>query len=119
MREEIMGFMTELSFPALLAALVGLTNILTEVTKRVLAVKKAEWIVLLWAEGLSLTAMLLRSTPMGPVGWALAAAEGLVWGGVTAYAAMFGYDALYERVPETLRALVGYLNGGTGDAEQP
>lgn len=114
-----MRFMTELSFPALLTALVGLTNILTEVSKRVLAVKKAEWVVLLWAESLSLTAMLLRSAPTDPLGWALAAAEGLIWGGVTAYAAMFGYDALYERVPEALRTLVGYLNGGAGDAEQP
>lgn len=114
-----MGFMTEMSFPALLAAVVGLTNVLTEVTKRVIAVKKAERVVLFWALGLSLTAMLLRAAPQSVMDWLLAGLEGLVWGGLAAYAAMFGYDALYERVPESLHTLVRYLNGGTADAEQP
>lgn len=113
-----MEFLTEAGFPALLAALVGLTNVLTEVTKRVTTVKKAERVAVLWAVGLSLAAALLRGAPTNAAEWLLRAGEGVIWGGVAAYAAMFGYDALYERVPETLRTLVGYLNG-SGDAEQP
>lgn len=113
-----MDFMTEWSLPALMAALAGLTNVLTEVTKRVVTVKKAERIVLLWAMGLSLAAALLRGAPASLTGWLLTGLEGLVLGGMAAYAAMFGYDALYERIPETLHTLVRYLNGKT-DAEQP
>ncbi len=111
-----MDFLQEMNTAALFAALVGLTNVLTEVTKRVLPLKKAEIAVVLWAVGLSVAAALLR-TAHGE--WFCAAISGAVGGGVVAYAAMFGYDALYERLPEAAGTFVRYLSGDEKDAEQP
>ncbi len=111
-----MSFLQEMNSAAVFAVLVGLTNILTEVTKRVLPLKKAERAVLLWAVGLSLVATLLRATDGG---WLSAALCGVIGGGVVAYAAMFGYDALYERLPEAAGTFVRYLSSGGRNAEQP
>ncbi len=107
-----MDFVQEMNVAALFAALVGLSNVLTEVTKRVLPLKKAEAAVVLWAVGLSLAAALLRMEGCGWGYWAAVGFHGVVGGGVVAYAAMFGYDALYERLPEAVRTLVSYLGGG-------
>ena len=114
-----MSFLKEMNAAALFAVLVGLTNVLTEVTKRLLTLKKAEAAVVFWAVSLSLAAALLRVTGGGAAAWSAAAFGGLIGGGVVAYAAMFGYDALYERLPEAMNTLVGYLNGGGKNAEQP
>lgn len=115
-----MDFLKEMSVPALFAILVGLTNILTEVTKRVLALKKAEVAVVFWAVSLTAAAVMLKAAGSSGKIQLLAAASGIIGGGVVAYAAMFGYDALYERLPEALRVLVGYLNGREENhAQQP
>lgn len=111
-----MNFLLEMSTVALFAVLVGLTNVLTEVTKRVLPLKKAEGAVLFWAVSLSIAAAALR---LPDSGWLTAVLGGVIGGGVVAYAAMFGYDALYERLPEAAGTFVKYLSGGGRDAEQP
>ena len=110
-----MDFLAEMSTASLFMALVGLTNILTEVTKRIAPLKKAEYAVVFWAVCLSVAVTLLQFNGEGCEKWVLEVLEGVIEGGLVAYAAMFGYDALYERLPEALRTMVRYLNGGDED----
>lgn len=109
--------------PALIAALVGGVNVLTEVTKKVVTVHKAERAALLWAVALTLCAALGAVWLEGWTGWqayTAAGAAGLLGGGVVAYAAMFGYDELYEKVLAVVGSLFDYLGRkGDGDDQQP
>lgn len=101
-----------ITLPALLAALVGGTNVLTEVTKKVVTVHKAERVALLWAEVLTLCAAFGAVLLQGWTNWqayAVAGAGGLLAGGVVAYAAMFGYDELYDKALAVVGSVFDYL----------
>ena len=110
-----------ITMPALLAALVGGTNILVEVTKKVISVHKAERVALLWAEVLTLCAAFGAVLLQGWTGWqpfAVAGVGGLLGGAVVAYAAMFGYDELYSKVLAVVGSVFDYLGQrGSGDGE--
>lgn len=106
--------------PVLVAALVAVVNVLTEVTKRLLPVKKAPRVVTVWACllacGCAIAACIMQGwTGFGAV--TLAGAVGLLAGGLIAYAAMFGYDELYQDVVKVLQQLLDYRGPGKGETE--
>ncbi len=107
-----------LSAPAVLGILVALTNILTEVTKKILPVRRAERVAVCWAELLSLAAAAAACAARGggAADFLAAAAGGLLGGGVVAYVSMFGYDTLYAKAAALLSELVSYLRGERRDA---
>lgn len=103
-----------ISLPLLIAALVAAVNILTEVTKRIVAVDKPERVVVAWAEALSIACAVAAAFLQGWTLWwmiVIAVAVGALVGALVAYAAMFGYDDLYRGLLDLLGDLVGYLTG--------
>ena len=110
-----MEFAANISMPAVALVLVAMVNVLTEVTKKVWDVRKAEHVVVTWAVVLSVPAAIGLAALQGMTAWwmlLLAAAAGCLLGGLVAYAAMFGYDELYYQVLELLGGFVTYLNQG-------
>ena len=103
-----------ISLPLLITALVAAVNILTEVTKRIVAVDKSERVVVAWAEALSIACAVAAAFLQGWTLWwmiVIAVAVGALVGALVAYAAMFGYDDLYRGLLDLLGELVGYLTG--------
>lgn len=107
-----MKLFTYVSLPALVAGLIAGVNILTELTKKVAEIKRPERAALLWAEllgtGVALAAAWLEGW-VSPAQLAAAVVCGLLLGAAVAYAAMFGYDELYERVVGLIGSIPGYL----------
>ena len=103
------------SIPVLIASLIGGVNVLTEVTKKVVPISKAEPVVLIWAELLSVLSAFVAVWLEGAITWqvyAMAGVCGILGGAVVAYAAMFGYDDLYKRVVGVLGSVFEYMGGG-------
>ena len=97
--------------PLLIAALVAVVNVMTEVTKKLLPVKNAPGVVTLWACLLTGGAAIAAAVMQGWTGFGavtLACIVGLLIGGLIAYAAMLGYDELYRDVVTVLQQLLDY-----------
>lgn len=109
-----------ISTPKLIAALVAAVNILTELTKKIVTVKKPERVVLAWAELLSIAVSATAAVLQGwtaPVPLGIAVAVGALIGALVAYAAMFGYDELYGGVGDLFGGFFGYITGRGGDRD--
>ena len=122
-----MKIFTLISLPVLIAALVAMVNILTEITKKILPVKKPQGVAVAWAILLSIGACIIAAVMQGWTLWwmiLLAAVAGILFGVIVAYVAMFGYDEAYEQIIAIFVSLIEYLNnggkpgdGGNGGAE--
>ena len=113
-----MKIFSYVSLPVLIAALVAMTNIFTEICKRVFTVKVAERVVVLWAialsEGASFAAVVLQGW-INTYAYIGAGVAGVLIGLLVAYAAMYGYDELYGDVVGIFEKLIGYLTGQVKD----
>ena len=110
-----MELFSVISLPALVALLVAAVNILTEITKKILPVKKPQAVAVAWAVLLSAAVCIVAAVMQGWTLWwmiLLAAVAGVLVGVVVAYAAMFGYDEAYAQVIAIFQSLIDYLNGG-------
>ena len=103
------------SLPLLVAALVAMVNIFTEVCKRLVEVKNAQRVVVIWSillsEGASFAAVLLQGW-QSTKAYVMAGGAGVLIGLLVAYAAMYGYDELYKDVLNIFQKLIGYVTGG-------
>ena len=101
--------------PVLIAALVAMVNIFTEVVKRLLPVKVPQRVVVAWSillsEGASFAAVLLQGWQSAKA-YVMAGGAGVLIGLLVAYAAMYGYDELYKDVLNIFEKLIGYITGG-------
>lgn len=101
--------------PVLIAALVAMVNIFTEVVKRLLPVKVPQRVVVGWSillsEGASFAAVLLQGW-QSTNAYVMAGGAGVLIGLLVAYAAMYGYDELYKDVLNIFEKLIGYITGG-------
>lgn len=101
--------------PVLIAALVAMVNIFTEVVKRLLPVKVPQRVVVAWSillsEGASFAAVLLQGW-QSTNAYVMAGGAGVLIGLLVAYAAMYGYDELYKNVLNIFEKLIGYITGG-------
>ena len=116
-----MEFLKDMNVFEMAVALVPLVNIMVEVTKKLVNFKKPESIVVIWSVLLAVSGLLLALAQTGetsPALYALEAAKGVLIGGVVAYAAMFGYDELYDKAAGAVGSLVAYLTGRTADARE-
>ena len=103
------------SLPVLIAALVAMVNIFTEVIKRLFPVKVPQRVVVIWSillsEGASFAAVLLQGW-QSTKAYVMAGGAGVLIGLLVAYAAMYGYDELYKDVLNIFEKLIGYITGG-------
>lgn len=124
-----MELFSVISLPALVALLVAAVNILTEITKKILPVKKPQAVAVAWAVLLSAAVCIVAAVMQGWTLWwmiLLAGVAGVLLGVVVAYAAMFGYDEAYRQIIGIFQSLIEYLNnsgkpgdkGGAGDGKQ-
>lgn len=116
-----MKIFSYVSLPVLIAALVAMVNIFTEVCKRLVEVKNAQRVVVIWSvalsEGASFAAVILQGW-LTAKAYVLAAGAGVLIGLLVAYAAMYGYDELYKDVIGIFEKLLGYLTGGWKKADE-
>ena len=103
------------SLPLIVAALVAMVNIFTEVCKRLFEVKNAQRVVVIWSillsEGVCYAAILLQGW-LTVWAYIIAGVAGVLIGLLVAYAAMYGYDELYKDVLNIFEKLIGYITGG-------
>jgi len=109
------------SLPLLIAALVAMVNVFTEVCKRLFNIENPQCIVVAWSvalsEGASFAAVILQGW-LTAKAYVLAAGAGVLIGLLVAYAAMYGYDELYKDVIGIFEKLLGYLTGGWKKADE-
>ena len=109
------------SLPLLIAALVAMVNVFTEVCKRLFNVENPQRIVVVWSvalsEGASFAAVILQGW-LTAKAYVLAAGAGVLIGLLVAYAAMYGYDELYKDVLSIFDKLLGYLTGKVQSNDQ-
>jgi hypothetical protein len=109
------------SLPLLIAALVAMVNVFTEVCKRLFNIENPQRVVVIWSvalsEGASFAAVILQGW-LTAKAYTLAAGAGVLIGLLVAYAAMYGYDELYKDVLNIFEKLIGYITGGWKKADE-
>ena len=109
------------SLPLLIAALVAMVNIFTEVCKRLFNIENPQRIVVAWSvalsEGASFAAVLLQGW-QSTKAYVMAGGAGVLIGLLVAYAAMYGYDELYKDVLNIFEKLIGFITGGWKKADE-
>ena len=112
-----------ISLPIIIAMLIAMVNVFTEVTKKLFNIKKPQLVVTAWSCLLSIGMAIIAVVIQGWTLWwmlTLACVAGLLIGIFVAYTAMFGYDELYQDVVSIFQKLIDYLSsgkGGGGNAE--
>lgn len=98
----------------LMAAIIPITNLLVNLSKKVFTIKKPQIVVLITALALSIISACGIAVWQGfNVWWQFAAAliGAVLIGCIDAYGAMFGYDELYTTVIEIFKKFIEYVLG--------